>query len=116
MAAVLDLHSADAADPVASAAIRQLLGGGPTEAAEAWAEADPMRQRLTVPTVVLHGRDDPDVPVQLAMLYARSRTAAEPACRLEIVDDSDHFGLVDPGHPAFETLVSAIRRLAAAEP
>lgn len=116
MAAVLDLHSADAADPVASAAIRQLLGGGPNEAVGAWADADPMRQRLTVPTVVMHGRQDPDVPVQLAMLYVRSRTAQEPACRLEIVDDCDHFGLVNPGHPAFETLVSAIRQLAAAEP
>ena len=77
MAGVRDLHSADAADPVASAAIRQLLGGGPTEAVDAWAEADPMRQRLTVPTVVMHGRQDPDVPVQLAMLYARSRTREE---------------------------------------
>lgn len=113
LAGVLDLRACDA-DPNGSLAIHRLLGGGPDQAPEAWAQADPMRLTLTTPAILLHGDRDADVPTWLSQNYQRARGTEQARCRLTIVPDCEHFGLVEPSHPqAYRMLVRAIGTLAA---
>ncbi|PID97197.1 MAG: alpha/beta hydrolase [Actinomycetales bacterium] len=111
LSGVVDLQAA-AQDEIVSSAIHGLLGGGPDTAPDAWHDADPRLQRLTTPAVILHGRDDPDLPARISVEYHRTRTAEDAACRLEVIDDCEHFGLVDPRHPGFASVISAVRELA----
>lgn len=70
LAAVTDL--ADAGQ-----AAHELLGGGPAEVPERWAQADPMRRiPLGVPVGLVHGTGDETVSVQRSRAYAAAAQAA----------------------------------------
>ncbi len=70
MAAVLDLASA-------GRPAHRLLGGGPADVPERWAQADPMRRLpLALPVGLVHGRDDETVPVRRSRAYAAAAQRA----------------------------------------
>jgi acetyl esterase/lipase len=112
LAGVLDLRLADSYD-LGSGAVRALMGSAPTQCPQAWADADPRGARLDVPAVLLHGAADTLVPSGVSASYLRSRGAGDATCRLEIVPDCDHFGIIGPGHAAYHRVLAAIDELAA---
>lgn len=105
--------------PVAdlAGAVRDGLGGGAATALLGGADqvasrlpyADPSALgRTGVPTVLLHGEDDPDVPVAQSRTYA----AAVPGTRLLALPGTGHFAPVHPGTEACAVLLAALRDLA----
>ncbi|CCH77856.1 hypothetical protein BN12_230033 [Nostocoides japonicum T1-X7] len=74
-------------------------------------DADPARQRLVVPSVLVHGADDMNVPLSVSEAYLASRTSDDAACRLVAVGEADHFALIDPLTPAYTVVVEAIESL-----
>ena len=75
---------------------------------EEWAAADPARLRLAVPTVLLTGDDDEDVPHAVSESYLATRTDDDATCELRLLPGVGHMDLVDPDHPAYDELVRAI--------
>ena len=109
-AGVLDLHLAHRLGLSRDAA-GELMGCSPEADPAAWAIADPAARPLPgVPLVMLHGRADADVPVELARnLAARARDAGARVDYREF--DGDHYGLITPGDPAWEASVEALLEL-----
>ncbi len=91
-------------------AARALLGGSPEEAPEAWADADPARQRLTVPTVIVTGEFDDVVPAEVVDSYVAGRTAEEPL-HTAVARRADHFDVIDPAGPAYLLVLAEIEEL-----
>jgi acetyl esterase/lipase len=91
-------------------AARALLGGTPEEHPQAWAEADPARQRLTVPAVLVTGELDDVIPATVTSAYAGSRAADEPLHTAE-AKRADHFDLIDPESPAYLLVLAEVEEL-----
>ncbi len=91
-------------------AARALLRGTPQEEPEAWADADPMRQRLTVPTVIVTGELDDVVPGAVVDSYVAGRNAEEPL-RTAVARRADHFDVIDPATPAYLLVLAEIEEL-----
>lgn len=86
-------------------ATQALLGGSPEQVD--YAPADPMSRLADRPVahvVVLHGREDEDVPVEIS----RRLVAAYPWVRL-VELDCGHFELIDPDDAVFEEVVRRLR-------
>ena len=69
-----------------------------------------------VPVVLLHGTQDETVPPEVSRSYAQrmqDRPGHHAAVQLVMVPDCEHFGLIDPDHPAFATVLATARTLAA---
>jgi acetyl esterase/lipase len=95
LAPVADLHAADVAG-LSDGAVRELLGGGPDEQPGRWELADPVvRVGHGVPVVLVHGRDDEEVPVAQSERYREvARRAGDP---VELrTGPWDHLSLIDP--------------------
>ena len=96
-------------------AAQALMGGDPTQLPAAYAEADPAALTPVIPLLLLHGADDQIVPPEVSLSYvsailrsARSHAEVQPT----VIPGCEHFGLIDPEHPAFELVLSAVRSLA----
>jgi acetyl esterase/lipase len=104
-AGVLDVASAHR-DRLSNGAVGELLGE-PSPSAERIAAVDPMA--LPVPAcevVVVHGREDDVVPVAYSERYA----ARDPHMRAELLDDADHFDVIDPLSTVLPIVVAAVRQ------
>jgi acetyl esterase/lipase len=91
-------------------AARALLGGTPDEAPDAWADADPGRQRLTRPAVIVTGELDDIVPASVIDTYVTTRTADEPL-RTAVARNADHFAVIDPRADAYLLVLAEIEEL-----
>ena len=91
-------------------AVRDLLGGTREERPEAWADADPGVQRLTVPAVVVTGEFDDIVPADVGRAYAASRAEGEPFTAA-VARRADHFDLIDPATDAYLLLLAEVEEL-----
>lgn len=91
-------------------AVRALLGGSPAEFPDRYAEADPaylLRDPATPRpagrVVVLHGTADRQVP-----LGNSDWTADVAEVELRVLDDADHFGLMDPSSTVWPEVLAAL--------
>jgi acetyl esterase/lipase len=91
-------------------AARALLGGTPEEVPRAWADADPARQRLTRPAVIVTGELDDVVPAGVTQAYAASRAPDEPL-RTAVARQADHFDVIDPASPAYLLVLAEVEEL-----
>lgn len=83
-------------------AVREFLGGSMDRLPEACA----MRRRAQVRRVLIHGRNDANVPLELSRDYARERASdAAPLTVIEL-DDCDHFDVIDPRTAAGKVVLS----------
>ncbi|MCU7826518.1 alpha/beta hydrolase family protein [Kitasatospora sp. DSM 101779] len=90
-------------------AVADLLGGGPAQVADRYAAADPAALgKVDLPTVVVHGERDENLPVEMARRYA-----AAVGARLVTPGNCGHFDLVDPRSPAWRLVVGALDDLLA---
>jgi acetyl esterase/lipase len=111
---VCDLAAAARAN-LGAGAVQELLGGGPSEAPEAYTEADPAaRLPLGRPQVLVHGVNDDRVPIDHARGYAARATAAGDDCRVVEVD-AGHFELIDPRSPVWPAVVAAVEAAVGSE-
>ncbi|MFI8995455.1 alpha/beta hydrolase family protein [Streptomyces sp. NPDC053542] len=103
-------------------AVAEFLTGAPLPAAERTAngiaeriaEVDPVRLPPRVPVTVLHGTDDPDVPVELSRRYVAAHGGTGTAApALRELPGVGHYAAVTPGTAAFAALVAALRHPAA---
>jgi pimeloyl-ACP methyl ester carboxylesterase len=102
---VSDLEAA-AREGLGRDAVRELLGGAPTEAASAYVEADPGRRLpLGAPHVLVHGTLDDVVPIEHARRYAER---ASEECRLVELDGIGHYDVVDPRSTAWPAVRAAV--------
>jgi acetyl esterase/lipase len=91
-------------------AARALLGCTPDEQPDAWAEADPGRQQLTVPAVIITAEGDDVVPPGVTDAYVASRGPDEPL-RTAVARGADHFDVIDPAANAYLLLLAEIEEL-----
>jgi pimeloyl-ACP methyl ester carboxylesterase len=106
---VVDLATADALH-LGEDAARAFLGGAPDEVPDAWAAADPGRQRLTARAALVSGERDDVVPPAVVDAYAASRPADAPLTTA-VVRGADHFDLIDPDHAAYLLVLAEIEEL-----
>ena len=80
---------------------RQLLGGGPADVPDRWAQADPLeRIPLPVPVGLVHAVDDATVSVQRSRDYAAAARAAGGDVTL-IEAPGGHRDPIDPASVAW---------------
>ncbi|WP_328688565.1 alpha/beta hydrolase [Streptomyces caniferus] len=102
---VADLARAHALG-LSDGAVGELLGEGPGLEARL-AAADPVRHPPAgVPVTILHGTDDPDVPLELSRRYA----AQSPGMDLHELPGVGHYAPVTPGSPSCHTLCAHLLR------
>ena len=106
---VVDLGVADRLH-LGDDAARAFLGGTPDEVPDAWAAADPGRQRLTAPAALVSGELDDVVPAEVVEAYAASRGPGAPLTTA-LARGADHFALVDPDAPAYLLLLAEVEEL-----
>ncbi len=87
-------------------AVREFLGGGPNEAAQAYDEADPARLLpLGAPQLLVHGTADDRVPIELVHAYAE---LAGADARVLALDGAGHFHGIDPRSDYWPAIRDAI--------
>ena len=109
LAPVADLGEADRRH-LGDDAARELLGGGPQEQPDRWADADPARHRLTTPAIIVTGEHDDVVPGAVAQAYVATRSDGEPL-HTAVARGADHFDVIDPDHPAYLLVLAEVEEL-----
>jgi acetyl esterase/lipase len=95
---------------IGSGAVAALLGGGPHEVPDRFDRADPARRGpVPVPTVIIHGDADVDVPLANSAGYAAS--VGGDLCRIQVLPGVDHFAVIDPLSGAWHHVLSALAAL-----
>jgi pimeloyl-ACP methyl ester carboxylesterase len=104
---VLDLVQG-ATDGLGSMAVPALLGGMPEELPERYQLASPQhRLPLGIPVRCVHSRDDDTVPFSQSVDFVRAaRAAGDDAVLVEV--SGGHFGVIDPGAPAWQAIVELL--------
>jgi acetyl esterase/lipase len=116
LAAVTDAVRAYS-DHLGADAIVTFLGGTPAQVPDLYAEADPMRLRISRNTMqwLVHGGQDKDVPVHFSRGYAVRKKGAGETIRFNEVAGAGHFDLIDPRSAVWPLVVQAVSELLALE-
>ncbi|MDQ2960919.1 MAG: prolyl oligopeptidase family serine peptidase, partial [Candidatus Dormibacteraeota bacterium] len=73
------------------------------------AHADPFEMLpLGVPQLLVHGDRDDTVPVELSRAWSRRAAQRGDPCELVVLPGVDHFALIDPGSPAWQTVADRL--------
>ncbi len=107
LAPVADLHAAYDRN-LDDWAVGDLLGGSPDEHPDRYRAADVISSLpSSSPITVIHGDQDPYVPVEM------SRDLAGGGSGVEYIElaGMEHFGLIDPRSAAYPVVVEAVRRV-----
>ncbi len=103
LAAITDLDAYARGSNSCEAVTPEFMGGGPAQVPERYAAASPARLGLQLPTILLHGSDDPLV----SLSHARTLKGAQ----VVTIEGAGHFDLIHPGTPAFDAVVASLVRL-----
>ena len=95
-------------------AVGQLLRGGPDEVADRYAAVDPTTNLpVGVPTVVVHGRRDLQVPFEIGRDFVAASVAAGDQTTLVDLADIEHYGLIDPLSSAWPAVLAGLASVCA---
>ncbi|WP_374967898.1 alpha/beta hydrolase [Terrabacter sp. BE26] len=109
LAGVVDLGASDRLH-LGSDAAREFVGTGP--GTPSWTAADPMSSLPPrVPVRLVNGADDDTVPPEVADAYVLEAREAGGDVTVQVVPGADHMAVIDPDHPAFDTVLAAVRAL-----
>jgi acetyl esterase/lipase len=81
-------------------AVAALLGGGPADAPDRYASAQPGRP--AVPVIIVHGAEDDVVPVAVSRVYAWE------GMKLIELPGVEHYAVIDPDSSAWSAVVGAL--------
>jgi acetyl esterase/lipase len=113
LAGVCDLASCYLQD-LGNGAAAELMGGGPSELPDHYAQADPMQLLpARVPTKLVHGRSDDRVPWQQSSWYAAKAELAGDIVECTLLPGCGHFELIDPLSSAWPAVLAAFKETAA---
>lgn len=113
LAGIADLGAYGAGTGSCNASVHPLMGGAPDEVPGRYAEADPMRLLPPAgPVRLVHGADDPIVPLAQGEAYARAVNAAGGRAHLVAVPAAGHFDVIAPFAPAWRTVLAEVREVA----
>jgi acetyl esterase/lipase len=116
LAGVVDLRRGSALG-LSSGVVDQLMGGAPDRVPERYAAASPYDLLpLRMPQLLIHGRSDPIVPIELSRRYVARATALDDPVDLLDLPDTGHFELIDPRRPQGRTVLERAIRLLAGSP
>lgn len=108
LAGVLDLAQAATAH-LGDGATQVLIGGEPGDLPDRYALADPARLvPADVPTILIHGDDDAQVPIEISHRYA---AVAGPMAEMVALPGVEHFAVIDPESGAWPTVVQHVTAL-----
>jgi acetyl esterase/lipase len=111
LAGVCDLRLA-AGLGLGSGAARDLLGGGPDDVPDHYAQADPAGLvPAGVPVVLVHGENDSSVPVEVSRRFAARAQDAGDGVRLVELAGTGHFEVIDPLTAAWPAVTAAVTAL-----
>ena len=92
--------------------IREFLGGSPEEVPARYRQASPVELLpLGVPTVLVHGTDDEDVPYEMSPAYVERARAAGDEARLVTLKGGGHFDVIEPESRFWPQVLEAIESL-----
>ena len=112
LAGVCDLHLA-AELGLGNRATPGLLGGDPRDVPDRYAQADPAAVVPTgIPSVLVHGADDREVPVEVSRRFAERAGGAGDDVRLVELPGSGHYEVIDPLSAAWPAVTAAIAEVA----
>lgn len=98
-------------------AVADLLGGEPSAVPERYRSASPAALLpLGVPTVLVHGSEDYNVPVQVSQAYAVAARAANDQVTLIELPGVEHFAVINPRSAAWARTIEALQELLASVP
>jgi acetyl esterase/lipase len=98
---------------IGAGAVVGFLGGSSTEYPERYAAADPtLRIEPRLPVRIVHGDRDDVVPMNQSDSYAAAAREAGQDVTIAVVD-GDHMSVIDPRHPAFGELSTALEEIRA---
>ncbi|MGC4152326.1 MAG: alpha/beta fold hydrolase [Propionicimonas sp.] len=110
LAGCVDLELAVELD-LGDGAVTAFLGGTPADRPQAYADTDPARLvPCPVPVVLVHGDDDPEVPVAVSESYRARAERAGATVSLVRLHGVGHYELIDPDDPGFQAVQQAIDR------
>lgn len=110
LAGVLDLEKAYSLH-LSNDAVVDFLSGTPDRVPEHYAEADPMRLRISIPQALFHGIPDDAVPVQLSRDYARAKKQQGEDVTYKESKTAGHFEWIDPRTPEFAQVREVLKRI-----
>jgi alpha-beta hydrolase superfamily lysophospholipase len=97
----------------AGATARVLLGGGPDQVPDRWAQADPIAViPLDVPVLLVHPRDDATVSVLQSRAYAEAALELGADVTLVEPESGGHRAVIDPSSSAWRSVVDWLERRA----
>jgi acetyl esterase/lipase len=95
-------------------ATQDLMGGAPPAYADRYALADPAALLpCGIRSTLVHGEDDPNVPIGLSRRYATAAHAAGDRPQLVELPGTGHFEVIDPLTPAWPAVTAALTSILA---
>ncbi|GAA4453659.1 alpha/beta hydrolase family protein [Phytohabitans houttuyneae] len=111
LAPVADLAEAHRLD-LDRGAVAALLGGGPNDVPDRYAEADPSaRTPPGARSVIIHGARDRHVPVEISRKYTATARAEGGDVSLIELPDVEHFALIDPQSTAWPVVKRSLQSM-----
>jgi acetyl esterase/lipase len=107
IAGVVDLQRAYALH-LSNDAVVEFLGGTPSEVADHYREADPMRVTIRARQQLVHGAMDDVVPPAFSRDYAKVKSEAKEDAHLVEIAGAGHFEVVDPRTGAWKDVEKVV--------
>ena len=95
LAGVVDLQQAYALH-LSNDAVMEFLGGTPTEVADHYREADPMKLKIAARQWLMHGTADDVVPATFSRDYVTAKQGMKEDAYLVEIAGAGHYDLIDP--------------------
>ena len=100
LAGVLDLQRAYELH-LSNDAVVEFLSGTPSEVADHYREADPMKLAIRARQWLVHGDADDIVPLSFSKDYVRTKAKAKEDVKLLAIAGAGHFEIIDPRSAAW---------------
>lgn len=111
LAAVSDLVEA-ARLKLSKGVVHEFLQGTPEQVPERYRKASPAALLpLGVPTTLVHGTDDADVPYPMSPAYVKRARAAGDEAHLVTLEGGGHFDVIQPSSPFWPQVTAVLESL-----
>ncbi len=98
--------------PNCDESVTKLLGGSPAEFADRYQQTSPIELLpLKVPTILMHGKQDRIVPIELGREFQQSAKRKGDDVTLLTLDTTGHFDWISPVAPVWEIVTTSVRSL-----